>query len=123
MNTRSNTRLNTRLDMQLHENISALADGELAGSDIELARAALATPDGQMAWQAYYQIGAALRSQYCGAELSPDFANRLASLLAADATFDQPSGAAHRGPAGADDLNGDADADDAHAADAIISLS
>jgi sigma-E factor negative regulatory protein RseA len=119
-----NTRLNTRLDAQLHENISALADGELAGSDIELACATLATPDGQVAWQAYYQIGAALRSQHCGAELSPDFASRLASRLATDSTFDQPADAAHPGfvgPVGSDRMNGDAD--DAHAADAIVSLS
>ena len=70
------------MDTRLHENISALADGELASGDIELAFATLATDDGQIAWKTYYQIGAALRSQHCGAELSPDFAVRLASRLA-----------------------------------------
>ncbi len=118
MNTRSNAQLNPRLDAQLHENISALADGELAGSDIELACATLATLDGQMAWQAYYQIGAALRSQHCGAELSPDFASRLASHLVADATFEPPSDAARPASVGADDARGAADA-----ADAVVSLS
>lgn len=76
---------------QLHENISALADGELANGDIELAFATLATPDGQIAWKAYYQIGAALRSQHCGAELSTDFASRLASRLAQESAAGEPS--------------------------------
>ncbi len=130
MNTPMNPRLNPQLDMQLHENISALADGELAGGDIELACATLATPDGQKAWQAYYQIGAALRSQHCGAELSPDFASRLASRLAADSTFDPPYDPTRPALAGTDGANdhpgasaGDADASDKHAVDAIISLS
>lgn len=79
------------MDTQLHESISALADGELASGDIELAFATLATPDGQLAWKAYYQIGAALRSQHCGAELSADFAGRLASRLAHESTAGQQS--------------------------------
>lgn len=70
------------MDARLHENISALADGELASGDIELAFATLATAEGQTAWKAYYQIGAALRSQHCGAELGADFAGRLAFRLA-----------------------------------------
>lgn len=81
------------MDTRLHENISALADGELASGDIELTFATLATPDGQIAWKAYYQIGAALRSQHCGAELSADFASRLASRLAHEsAAGEQPVG-------------------------------
>ncbi len=79
------------MDTRLHENISALADGELASGDIELAFATLATPGGQAAWAAYYQIGAALRSQHCGAELSADFSSRLAAALAPD----KPSDSAH----------------------------
>ena len=109
--------MKTRLDTQLHENISALADGELASGDIELVCATLTMPDGQMAWQAYYQIGAALRSQHCGAELSTDFASRLALRLAADHTFDRALGAAHLAPAGIDATHGNA------AADAIIGVS
>ena len=64
----------------LYENISALADGELATSEIELAFAALGTTDGQAAWDAYHQIGHTLRSH--SAELSGDFSARLASRLA-----------------------------------------
>ena len=115
------TLMNTRLGAQLHENISALADGELASGDIELACATLATPDGQTAWQAYYQIGAAMRSQHCGAELSPDFASRLALRLAADPAFDPPSDAAHLAPV---DPDGVADACEAPVvAEAVIVLS
>jgi sigma-E factor negative regulatory protein RseA len=90
------------MDTRLHENISALADGELASADIELAFATLATPGGQAAWTAYYQIGAALRSQHCGAELSADFSSRLALRLAADLAPGKSSDAGQSLPAGAD---------------------
>jgi sigma-E factor negative regulatory protein RseA len=69
---------------QLHENISALADGELPASEAELAFAALDTPDGWAAWNAYHQIGHTLRSDQFGAELSEGFAARLAGRLAAE---------------------------------------
>ena len=69
----------------LHENISALADGELGDSEVELAVAALGTPEGQAAWDAYHQIGHTLRSDHIGAELSPGFGARLAAALAAEA--------------------------------------
>jgi sigma-E factor negative regulatory protein RseA len=83
--------MDTRMDTRLHENISALADGELASGDTELAFATLATPDGQLAWKAYYQIGAALRSQHCGAQLSTAFASRLASRLAHESPVGEQS--------------------------------
>lgn len=69
---------------RLHENISALADGELAASEVELALAALGTPEGLAAWDAYHQIGHSVRSDHFGAELSPGFAARLARRLAAE---------------------------------------
>lgn len=70
---------------RLHENISALADGELAASEVELALAALGTPEGQAAWDAYHQIGHTLRSDHFGVDLSPGFSSRLASRLATEA--------------------------------------
>ena len=73
---------------RLNENISALADGELASSEIELAFAALGTAEGQAAWEAYHRIGHALRSDSCGSELSGDSLARLATRLAAE----HPSG-------------------------------
>ena len=69
---------------QLHENISALADGELAASELELAFAALDTETGRQAWEAYRCIGDVLRSDQCGHELSAQFDARLASRLAAE---------------------------------------
>lgn len=90
------------MDTRLHENISALADGELSSGDIELAFATLATPDGQAAWTAYVQIGAALRSRHCGAELSVDFSSRLASRLAASLVPGKPFDPAHLVPDGED---------------------
>ncbi len=69
---------------RLHENISALADGELAEHEVELAFAALDTPDGRAAWNVYHQIGHALRSDECGFDLSAGFSAQLAARLAAE---------------------------------------
>lgn len=76
---------------RLHETISALADGELAASELELAFAALDTPSGRQAWEAYRHIGDVLRSEQCGHALSAQFDARLASRLAAEPA---PGGAA-----------------------------
>ena len=70
---------------RLHETISALADGELAASELELAFAALDTDEGRQAWNAYRHIGDVLRSEQCGHALSAQFDGRLASRLAAEA--------------------------------------
>lgn len=70
---------------RLHQHISALADGELAEHEIELACAALETPDGRDAWSAYQRIGEVLRSDACGFELSHGFGASLATRLAAEA--------------------------------------
>ena len=69
----------------LHENISALLDGELAASELELAFAALDTDSGRQAWDLYHRIGDALRSGQCGHELGPHFEARLASRLEVEA--------------------------------------
>ena len=57
----------------LHEHISALADGELAASELELAFAALDTDAGRQAWHAYRQIGEALRAGQDALALSAGF--------------------------------------------------
>lgn len=85
---------------QLLEYISALADGELAASEIELAFAALDTAEGRAAWNAYHQIGHTLRSDRCGFELSEGFAARLDAHLANEASGRHAS-PARRGVAGA----------------------
>jgi sigma-E factor negative regulatory protein RseA len=71
------------------EYISALMDGEIPDTDLELAMAALGGPDGQQAWDTYHHIGDILRAgagagARTGAELSPGFAERLAGRLAAE---------------------------------------
>lgn len=68
---------------RLHENISALADGELPDSERELALAALGTSEGQAAWRAYHLIGDVLRNAP-GGELSDGFSASLAARLAAE---------------------------------------
>jgi sigma-E factor negative regulatory protein RseA len=70
---------------RLHENISAMTDGELSPHEVELAFAALNTPEGRVAWDAYHQIGDTLRCTGTGGELSPDFPVRLAARLATEA--------------------------------------
>ena len=71
---------------RLHENISALADGELADSERELALAALDTAEGQAAWRAYHLTGDVLRDQASGA-LSDGFGASLAARLAAEPVY------------------------------------
>lgn len=72
---------------RLHENISALADGELAQSEQELAFAALQTAEGRAAWQAYHVVGDVLRDSAQGA-LSAGFNAALAARLAAEAAYE-----------------------------------
>jgi sigma-E factor negative regulatory protein RseA len=67
-----------------HENISALADGELAAGDVELAFASLDGGDGQAAWNLYYRIGDVLRADQSGSELSSTFSSRLSLRLKAE---------------------------------------
>jgi sigma-E factor negative regulatory protein RseA len=92
----------------LHENISALADGELASSEVELAFAALDTPDGRAAWDIYHLIGHTLRSDRLGADLSAGFSGRLAARLAAEALA-EPDAAARHHIALESQADGDAD--------------
>lgn len=68
---------------KIREHISALSDGELAASDLELAFAALRAADGEQAWNTYHRIGDILRAQ-AAPELSDDFSARLAARLAAE---------------------------------------
>jgi sigma-E factor negative regulatory protein RseA len=68
---------------RIREHISALSDGELATSDLELASAALRAPDGELAWIAYHRIGDVLRGQQAP-EFSAGFDARLAARLAAE---------------------------------------
>ncbi|MFL6674889.1 MAG: sigma-E factor negative regulatory protein [Massilia sp.] len=68
---------------KIREHISALTDGELSASDIELAFAALRSQDGQHAWDVYHRIGDVLRAQ-ASPDLSPDFSARLAARLAGE---------------------------------------
>lgn len=68
---------------KIREHISALGDGELSASDLELAFAALHSADGHHAWEVYHRIGDVLRAQ-ASPDLSPGFAERLAARLAAE---------------------------------------
>ncbi|MGJ9417552.1 RseA family anti-sigma factor [Massilia sp. CMS3.1] len=65
------------------ERISALSDDALPNDDHELACAALRTADGIAAWEVYHLIGDVLRTG-ASADLSPGFAARLSSRLAAE---------------------------------------
>jgi sigma-E factor negative regulatory protein RseA len=67
------------------EHISALGDGELPETEVELAFAALHSSDGKQAWITYHHIGDALRAA-ASPDLSEGFNARLAARLA-----DEPS--------------------------------
>ena len=69
---------------RLHENISALADGELADSERELAFAALDSAAGRAAWHAYHLTGGVLRAGADAVVLSEGFSSRLAARIAAE---------------------------------------
>jgi sigma-E factor negative regulatory protein RseA len=77
------TVMETLMDTQkkIREHISALSDGELAATDLELAFAALRAADGEQAWSSYHRIGDVLRAQ-ASPELSDDFNVRLSAKLA-----------------------------------------
>ena len=75
---------------RLHENISALADGELPDSERELAFAALGTVEGQAAWRAYHLAGDVLRGAPSG-ELSDGFGAALAERLADEPPYEPAS--------------------------------
>jgi sigma-E factor negative regulatory protein RseA len=68
-------------DKKHREHISALGDGELPETEVELAFAALHSEDGKQAWAVYHRIGDALRAQ-SPPDLSPGFAARLSARLA-----------------------------------------
>lgn len=65
----------------IHEQISALADGEVEEGRIESAFAALRTQEGRDAWQDYHQIGDVLRSDDMAFSMSSDFAAKLMRRL------------------------------------------
>jgi sigma-E factor negative regulatory protein RseA len=77
---------------KIREHISALGDGELSASDLELAFAALHSEDGHQAWEVYHRIGDVLRAQ-ASPDLSPGFSERLAARLAAEPDHGKRQGA------------------------------
>lgn len=100
---------------RLHENISALADGELADSERELAFAALGGGEGQAAWRSYHLVGDVLRAEAAGAVLSDQFATRLAARLAQEPAY-VPTRASKAAPA----AGGEPPAQDQAAADVTL---
>ncbi|HEX8403738.1 MAG TPA: sigma-E factor negative regulatory protein [Duganella sp.] len=75
---------------RLHENISALADGELPHTERELAFAALDTAEGRAVWRAYHLTGDILRDEANGS-LSAAFSAELAARLAAEPAYEVPA--------------------------------
>lgn len=73
------------------EQLSALIDGELCDSQIEIALAALRSSEGRADWEMYHQIGDAMRSDDMAFALSPDFSTRMAARLAAEPAIIAPA--------------------------------
>lgn len=82
--------MNTKESTQEH--ISALADGELSESHMELAMAALRDRDQRGDWDLYHHIGDVLRSDDMAFTLSPDFSARFAARLEAEPAIVAPMG-------------------------------
>lgn len=78
------------------EQISALLDGEVADSQIEIALAALHTPEGLAAWEAYHRVGDALRSDDMAFSMSADFTARLTARLEREPAIVAPVSATAR---------------------------
>ena len=83
MITRTVMEIQMDTQKKIREHISALSDGELSASDLELAFAALRAADGEQAWNTYHRIGDVLRAQ-ASPELSDGFSKRLSARLAAE---------------------------------------
>lgn len=79
------------MDKMSREQISALADNELAESRIDGALAALRQPNQQAVWDIYHQIGDVLRSEDMAIAMRPDFAARMAARLEAEPVILAPS--------------------------------
>ena len=73
------------------EQISTLADNELADSHIDLALAALRQPEERAAWEIYHQIGDVLRSEEMAVSMSLGFSARMAARLAAEPAIVAPA--------------------------------
>jgi sigma-E factor negative regulatory protein RseA len=73
------------------EQISALADNELADSHVDVALAALRQPEEQSTWDVYHQIGDVLRSEDMAIAMRPDFSARMAARLAAEPVIIAPA--------------------------------
>lgn len=74
--------MNTKARTQ--EQVSALADGELAGGHIDIAMAALRDPEQRAGWDVYHHIGDVLRSEDMAFEMSDGFSARFAARLEAE---------------------------------------
>ena len=103
------------MDMQtrMHEQLSALADGELEESERELALAALATPDGQQYWRACHLIRTALQAEAGVVATAADgsaFQARLAQCLAAEPAYSRSTSVATDVASGEADDDGGTDA-------------
>jgi len=73
------------------EQISALADGEIADDELESALASLRKEDALGDWAIYHQIGDVLRSDDMALNMSTDFNARFAARLAAEPTIIAPA--------------------------------
>lgn len=73
------------------EQISALADGELASQQLDVALAALRQAERRADWEVYHQIGDVLRSSDMAVPLSAGFSARMAMRLDAEPTIVAPA--------------------------------
>lgn len=75
-------------DAKMREHLSALADGELQGSEYAQALAYAATDEGELTWRLYHLIGDSLRSTQVAQVADPALLGRLRAQLALEPHHD-----------------------------------
>lgn len=78
-------------DASRREQLSALADGQLSGDEMEGALAYAAQAEGHATWQLYHLVGDVLRSSDLAQPAHPDFMARLRVELAKEAPAMRPA--------------------------------
>jgi len=77
-------------DLARREQLSALADGQLTGQELEQALTFATQAEGESTWQLYHLVGDVLRSSDLAAPANPDFMARLRGELAKEVPVVRP---------------------------------
>lgn len=97
-------------DLARREQLSALADGQLTGQELEQALTFATQAEGESTWQLYHLVGDVLRSSDLAAPANPDFMARLRGELAKEVPVVRPQPLVPSNPVVASPMNDAANA-------------